>query len=58
MMLRYSFDLGEAADLVENAVRRALAAGARTGDIAQPGVARLATRAMGDAVLRELQQAA
>ena len=30
MMLRYSFDLGEEADLVENAVRRALAAGVRT----------------------------
>ena len=30
MMLRYSFDLAEEADLVEDAVRRALAAGVRT----------------------------
>ena len=36
MMLRYSFDLAEEADLVENAVRQALAAGVRTSDIAQP----------------------
>src|ERR1051326_6881886 len=34
MMLRYSFDLADEADLVENAVRQALASGARTGDIA------------------------
>jgi 3-isopropylmalate dehydrogenase len=58
MMLRYSFDLAEAADLVENAVRNALAAGARTADIAQANTARLATRQMGDAVLGELEKAA
>jgi 3-isopropylmalate dehydrogenase len=58
MMLRYSFDLADAADLVEDAVRRALAAGARTADIAQAGATRVATRAMGDAVLRELARAA
>jgi len=57
MMLRYSFDLAEAADLVEGAVRRALGAGARTADIARPAEPRLATRAMGDAVLRELATA-
>ncbi|MBV9859788.1 MAG: 3-isopropylmalate dehydrogenase [Alphaproteobacteria bacterium] len=56
MMLRYSFDLGEAADLVENAVSRALDAGSRTGDIA--GAARsVPTREMGDAILRELARA-
>jgi 3-isopropylmalate dehydrogenase len=58
MMLRYSFDMAEEAELVENAVRRALAAGARTGDIAQPNTARVSTRVMGDAVLRELERAA
>src|SRR4029079_6566026 len=52
MMLRYSFDLADEADLVEDAVRRTLAAGARTADIAQPGAAKVATREMGDAVLR------
>src|SRR5437764_2832620 len=58
MMLRCSFDLGDEADLVEDAVRQALAAGARTGDIAASGGARIATRDMGDAVLRELEKAA
>ena len=57
MMLRYSFDLGDEADLVENAVRNALGAGARTGDIAGPTAARLSTREMGDAVLGELAKA-
>lgn len=56
MMLRYSFDLAEEANMVESAVRRALAAGARTGDIRQAGAPAISTRAMGDAVLQELQQ--
>jgi 3-isopropylmalate dehydrogenase len=58
MMLRYSFDLGEEADLVEKAVAQALAAGARTADILQPGAARISTREMGDTILRELEKAA
>ena len=58
MMLRYSFDLGDEADLVEDAVRRALAAGVRTGDILQPDTTRVSTRAMGDTILRELERAA
>jgi 3-isopropylmalate dehydrogenase len=58
MMLRYSFDLADEASLVEEAVRQALAEGARTADIAQAGAARLGTREMGDAVLRQLQKAA
>ena len=57
MMLRYSFDLSDEAALVENAVRQALASGARTGDIATGG-ARISTAEMGDAVLRELEKAA
>src|SRR5271169_3434465 len=56
MMLRYSFDLGDEADLVEQAVRRALAAGVRTNDIAQLNTARVSTGAMGDAILRELEK--
>ena len=48
MMLRYSFDLAGEADLVEDAVRRALAAGVRTADILQPNTARVSTRVMGD----------
>ena len=56
MMLRYSFDMPDEADLVENAVRDTLAAGTRTADIAQPGAASASTRMMGDAMLRELEK--
>jgi 3-isopropylmalate dehydrogenase len=56
MMLRYSFDLGEEAGLVENAVRRVLAAGVRTNDIVQPNTARVSTRVMGDTILHELEK--
>jgi 3-isopropylmalate dehydrogenase len=58
MMLRYSFGMAETADLVENAVRRALAAGVRTADIVQPNTVRVSTRAMGDAILHELNKLA
>ena len=58
MMLRYSFDLAEEADLVEKAVANALAAGARTADIRQPNTASVSTREMGDTILRELEKAA
>jgi 3-isopropylmalate dehydrogenase len=58
MMLRYSFDLAEEASLVEDAVRRALAAGVRTADILSPDTARVSTRVMGDTILRELEKAA
>jgi 3-isopropylmalate dehydrogenase len=58
MMLRYSFDMDAEAELVEDAVRRALAAGVRTGDIARSNTAHVSTRAMGDAVLHELAKAA
>ncbi|HVC51103.1 MAG TPA: 3-isopropylmalate dehydrogenase [Stellaceae bacterium] len=58
MMLRYSFDLGEEADLVENAVRQALAAGARTADICRADLKAMTTREMGDVVLRAIEKAA
>jgi 3-isopropylmalate dehydrogenase len=57
MMLRYSFDLGDEADLVEKAVRDTLGAGIRTGDIARAGETRISTRSMGDAVLDQLARA-
>ena len=57
MMLRYSFDMSAEADLVEDAVRRALAAGVRTNDISPSGAAGVSTTAMGDTVLRELEKA-
>src|SRR5256885_2788963 len=58
MMLRYSFDLAEEADLVEKAVAQALAAGVRTADIRQPNTASVSTREMGDTILREMEKAA
>jgi 3-isopropylmalate dehydrogenase len=58
MMLRYSFDMKEEADLVERAVQNALKSGVRTTDIMQTGTARVSTTVMGDTVLRELDKLA
>jgi 3-isopropylmalate dehydrogenase len=58
MMLRYSFDLGDDADLIEQAVQDVLAAGKRTGDIAQPGQPVVSTSEMGDAILAALDKRA
>ena len=58
MMLRYSFDLKDEAELVEHAVRNALAKGVRTGDIMQPGMRRVSTTEMGSAVLAEIDRLA
>ncbi len=58
MALRYSFDMGEDADLIERAVAQVLAGGLRTSDIMQPGKARVSTGVMGDAILRELDNLA
>jgi 3-isopropylmalate dehydrogenase len=58
MALRYSFGLGEAADRLDRAVTDALAAGARTKDIAGPGVNAVGTAEMGDAIVRELERRA
>ena len=54
LLLRYSLDAGEAAAGVEAAVAAALAAGARTRDIAVAGETSLGTREFGDAVLAQL----
>jgi 3-isopropylmalate dehydrogenase len=58
MCLRYSFGLVDAADLLEGAITRALAGGSRTKDIAAPGANAVGTTEMGEAILRELAQAA
>jgi 3-isopropylmalate dehydrogenase len=54
LMLRYSFDDARSADRISAAVRRVLAAGYRTLDIYQPGMKRVGTREMGDAVVAAL----
>jgi 3-isopropylmalate dehydrogenase len=51
MMLRYTFRKTEEATRVESAVRKALAKGLRTGDIAGRGEKKAGTREMGDAVV-------
>jgi 3-isopropylmalate dehydrogenase len=55
MMLRYSFNNTVAADRIESAVKKVLANGFRTGDIVEPGMKPIGTRAMGDAVLAALK---
>ena len=54
MMLRYSFDLGDEADLVERAVRGVLDHGLRTADIMQDGKELISTTDMGTAVVGEM----
>jgi len=54
MMLRLTLNRPEDANLLESAVRTALAGGARTADIAEAGAKRLSTAEMGDAVLGAL----
>ena len=58
MLLRYSFDLHEDAELIEESVRNVLKSGVRTSDIMGPGAARVSTMVMGDAILRELDKQA
>jgi 3-isopropylmalate dehydrogenase len=52
--LRYSFGAPQEADLLEQAVAAAIAAGARTADIAEPGQTAVSTAQMGDQVLKAL----
>ncbi len=56
MLLRYSFNRAVEADLVEQAVGNVLEHGVRTRDILQPGKTLVSTKAMGDAVLAELER--
>ncbi|MEM7694828.1 MAG: 3-isopropylmalate dehydrogenase [Pseudomonadota bacterium] len=56
MALKYSFGMGEAAHLVDEAIAVALEGGARTGDLAGGGAA-IGTSAMTDAILAEMERA-
>ena len=58
MALRYSFNLGKQADMIDQAIAGALANGLRTGDIAAPGQKAVGTKEMGDGILRELEKLA
>ena len=56
MALRYTFDRGSDADLLENAVTAVLDKGVRTGDIMQADMQLVGTSGMGDAVLAALEE--
>ncbi|MBN35926.1 MAG: 3-isopropylmalate dehydrogenase [Rhodospirillaceae bacterium] len=58
MMLRYSFDLQEDADLIDNAISALLSSGLRTADIMQEGKAKVSTSVLTDAMIRELDKQA
>ena len=49
MMLRYSFNLNDAANAIENAVKKVLADGHRTADLADNS-APISTNEMGDLI--------
>lgn len=54
MMLRYSFDLDEAANDIENAVKKVLQAGYRTGDIMSEGCTKVGCTKMGDLIAERI----
>ena len=58
MALRYSFDLGDAADRIEAAIAHILDQGYRTRDIMQDGCSEVGTAQMGAAVIAALDSAA
>ena len=54
MMLRYTFGLLEEADAIENAVKKVLADGCRTADIAKEGEEITGTAKTGDLIVSEI----
>ena len=54
MMLRYSFDLDEEADVIEKAVEKVLQLGYRTTDIMSEGKTLVGTKQMGDLIVENL----
>ena len=54
MMLRYSFDMDEEAEDIENAVKKVIADGYRTFDIYKEGNTKVSTSEMGDLIVERL----
>lgn len=54
MMLRFSFDMAQEADCIENAVSAVLSAGYRTGDIASGDCAKVGCREMGRLIMENM----
>ena len=55
MALRYSFDMGKQADMIDKAIAATLDKNIRTGDIKSEGSKVVNTQEMGDAILAELE---
>jgi 3-isopropylmalate dehydrogenase len=55
MALRYSFDRGKEADMIDAAIAGALAKGLRTADIKSEGCKVVSTAEMGDAIVKEME---
>jgi len=58
MGLRYSFNMGREADLIDQAIAAALAKGLRTADIMSKGGTQIGTGQMGDAIIAEMEKLA
>jgi 3-isopropylmalate dehydrogenase len=58
MALRYSFGMGQEADMIDQAIAAALAKGLRTSDIKSEGTTVVGTAQMGDAIIAEMAQIA
>jgi 3-isopropylmalate dehydrogenase len=58
MALRYSFNMGKEADLLEEAIAAALDKGLRTADIKSEGTTVISTAEMGEAVIAEMERLA
>ena len=58
MLLRYSFDMFEDADFIDQAVQNVLEQGLRTGDIMGDDSIQVSTSGMGDAIIKELDKQA
>jgi len=58
MALRYSFDMGKEADLIDKAIIATLDKGLRTADIKSDGCKLVTTREMGEAITGELEKLA
>jgi 3-isopropylmalate dehydrogenase len=56
MALRYSFDMGAEANLLDAAIAGALAKGLRTADIMQDGMTKVSTAGMGEGICAELDR--
>jgi 3-isopropylmalate dehydrogenase len=54
MMMRHTFAREDVAQRIETAVRKTLQQGSRTADIAEAGMQKIGTAAMGDAIVKSL----